>query len=186
MRKRRARRRAVGARAVPPVLALPNQRWSLDFVHDQMASGRRFRVLNIVDDVTRECLAAVPDTSISGLRVVRELAELIRQRGKPGMIVSDNGTELTCNAVLAWCSEARINWHYIAPGKPMQNGFVESFNGSFRDECLNETLFSSLTQARAAITAWKEDYNRNRPHSSLGNITPSEFAMKMAMEKQAA
>ena len=112
VRKRRSRRRAVGARAAPPVLALPNQRWSLDFVHDQMASGRRFRVLNIVDDVTRECLAAVPDTSISGRRVVRELAELIRHRGKPGMIVSDNGTELTCNAVLAWCSEAAINWHY--------------------------------------------------------------------------
>ncbi len=113
VRKRRARRRAVGARAAPPVRALPNQRWSLDFVHDQMASGRRFRVLNIVDDVTRECLAGVPDTSISGRRVVRELTELIRHRGKPGMIVSDNGTELTCNAVLAWCSEAAINWHYM-------------------------------------------------------------------------
>ncbi|MBU2337076.1 MAG: transposase, partial [Alphaproteobacteria bacterium] len=96
------------------------------------------------------------------------------------------GTEMTSMAILKWCQETTVEWHYIAPGKPMQNGFVESFNGSFRDECLNETLFSSLTQARAAITAWKEDYNRNRPHSSLGNITPSEFAIKMAMEKQAA
>ena len=94
-------------------------------MHDQMASGRRFRVLNVVDDVTRECLAAVPDTSISGRRVVRELTELIAQRGKPGMIVSDNGTELTSNAVLAWCGEIGVEWHYIAPGRPMQNGYVE-------------------------------------------------------------
>ena len=111
VRRRRSRRRAVGTRAPAPVLAFPNQRWSLDFVHDQMASGRRFRVLNVVDDVTRECLAAVPDTSISGRRVVRELTELIARRGKPGMIVSDNGTELTSNAVLAWW--ARSAWSGI-------------------------------------------------------------------------
>ena len=114
VRRRRSRKRAVGTRAPAPVLALPNQRWSLDFVHDQMASGRRFRVLNIVDDVTRECLRAVPDTSISGRRVVRELADLIAERGKPGMIVSDNGTELTSNAVLAWCGELGVEWHYRA------------------------------------------------------------------------
>lgn len=125
VRRRRSRKRAVGTRAPAPVLALPNQRWSLDFVHDQMASGRRFRVLNVVDDVTRECLAAVPDTSISGHRVVRELTRLIAQRGKPGMIVSDNGTELTSNAVLAWVAQIGVEWHYIAPGKPMQNGYVE-------------------------------------------------------------
>ena len=159
VRRRRNRRRAIGARAPAPVLALPNQRWSLDFVHDQMASGRRFRVLNVVDDVTRECLAAVPDTSISGRRVVRELTELIAKRGKPGMIVSDNGTELTSNAVLSWCGEIGVEWHYIAPGKPMQNGYVESFNGRMRDELLNETLFLSLDHARAEIAAWVEDYN---------------------------
>ena len=96
------------------------------------------------------------------------------------------GTELTSMAILKWCQDTRVDWHYIAPGKPMQNGFVESFNGSFRDECLNETLFSSLAEARTQITLWKEDYNRQRPHSSLGNITPEEFAMKMALEKQAA
>jgi transposase InsO family protein len=155
VRRRRSRRRAVGTRAPAPVLALPNQRWSLDFVHDQMASGRRFRVLNVVDDVTRECLAAVPDTSISGHRVVRELTELIVRRGKPGMIVSDNGTELTSNAVLAWCGEIGMEWHYIAPGKPMQNGFVESFNGRLRDECLNEHLFTSYNHARELIEAWR-------------------------------
>lgn len=122
VRRRRSRRRAMGTRAPAPVLALPNQRCSLDFVHDQMASGRRFRVLNVVDDVTKEWLAAVSDTSISGRRVVRELTELIARRGKPGMIVSDNGTELTSNAVLAWCGEIGVEWHYIAPGRPMQNG----------------------------------------------------------------
>ena len=153
VRRRRSRRRAVGTRAPAPVLALPNQRWSLDFVHDQMASGRRFRVLNVVDDVTRECLAAVPDTSISGRRVVRELTALIEQRGKPGMIVSDNGTELTSNAVLAWCGEVGVEWHYIAPGRPMQNGYVESFNGRMRDELLNETLFLSMAHARVEIAA---------------------------------
>lgn len=144
VRRRRSRRRAVWTRAPAPVLALPNQRWSLDFVHDQMASGRRFRVLNVVDDVTRECLAAVPDTSISGHRVVRELARLIALRGKPGMIVSDNDTELTSNAVLAWCGELGVEWHYIAPGRPMENGYIESFNGRMRDERLNETLFLSV------------------------------------------
>ncbi|MEZ5688913.1 MAG: IS3 family transposase [Caenibius sp.] len=161
------------------VLALPNQRWSLDFVHDQMASGRRFRVLNVVDDVTRECLAAVPDTSISGRRVVRELTALIEQRGKPGMIVSDNGTELTSNAVLAWCGEVGVEWHYIAPGRPMQNGYVESFNGRMRDELLNETLFLSMAHARVEIAAWVEDYNRERPHSSLGYATPAAFAAEL-------
>ncbi|MGY2986166.1 transposase InsO family protein [Bradyrhizobium sp. USDA 4508] len=111
-------------------------RWSLDFVHDQFANGRRFRILNIVDDVTKECLGAIPDTSISGRRVARELTTVVARRGKPGLIVSDNGTELTCNAMLAWCKETGIDRHFIAPGKPMQNGFVERFNGRMRDELL--------------------------------------------------
>jgi len=127
VRKRKARRRAVGTRAPILVEAKANARWSLDFVHDQFACGRRFRVLNIVDDVTRECLAAIPDTSISGRRVARELTMLIERRGKPGMIVSDNGTGLTSNAILAWSKDHKVEWHYIAPGKPMQNGYVESF-----------------------------------------------------------
>lgn len=159
VRRRRGRKRAVGARAPAPVLILPNQRWSLDFVHDQLATGRRFRVLNIVDDVTRECLRAVADTSISCRRVIRELATLTDERGPPKMIVSDNGTELTSNAVLTWSGDARIGWHYIAPGKPTQNGFVESFNGRMRDELLNETLFRSLAQSREIIAAWILDYN---------------------------
>ena len=184
VRRRKGRKRAVGTRTVPPVLALPNQRWSLDFVHDQLVTGRRFRVLNVVDDVTCECLAAVPDTSISGKRVVRELTALIAQRGKPGMIVSDNGTELTSNAVLQWCSDAKVEWHYTTPGKPTQNAFVESFNGRMRDELLNETLFMSLDHARTKIAIWADDFNTGRPHSSLGYATPAAFAAEL--EKQGA
>jgi len=176
VRKRRARRRAVGTRAPILVEARPNARWSLDFVHDQFACGRRFRVLNIVDDVTRECLGAIPDTSISGRRVARELTDIIAWRGKPGMIVSDNGTELTANAILVWCKDHKIDWHYIAPGKPMQNGYVESFNGRLRDELLNETLFHGLDHARAVIREWVEDYNTCRPHSSIGYRTPAAYA----------
>ncbi|MCQ0970120.1 IS3 family transposase [Paracoccus sp. TK19116] len=179
VRKRKARRKALGTRAPILMEARPNARWSLDFVHDQFACGRRFRVLNIVDDVTRECLAAIPDTSISGRRVARELTALIEPRGKPCMIVSDNGTELTSNAILKWCAEHRVEWHYIAPGKPMQNGFVESFNGRMRDEFLNETLFRNLSHARALIAQWVTDYNTERPHSALGYQTPAGFALHL-------
>jgi len=186
VRKRGGRKRALGTRRPMVLPCRANERWSLDFVSDAFTDGRKFRVLAVIDDFSRECLALVADTSLSGLRVTRELDVLVKQRGKPITIVSDNGTELTSIAVLRWCQETSVEWHYIAPGKPMQNGFVESFNGSLRDECLNETLFSSLSEARTEITKWKEDYNRERPHSSLGNMTPIEFAMKMVLEKQAA
>jgi putative transposase len=136
-------------------------------------------VLNVVDDVTRECLAAIPDTSISGRRVARELTALIERRGKTGMIVSDNGTELTSNAILKWCAEHKIEWHYVAPGKPMQNGFVESFNGRMRDEFLNETLFRNLAHAREFTAAWVTDDNTARPHSALGYQTPAGFALHL-------
>ena len=176
VRKRRARRRAVGARAPILIEARPNARWSLDFVHDQFAYGRRFRILNVVNDVTRECLAAIPDTSIPGRRVARELTALIDRRGKPSMIVSDNGTEFTCNAMLTWSEDNQIAWHFIAPGKPMQNGFCESFNGRMRDELLNETLYFGLDHARTKIAAWAHDYNSHRPHSSLGYLTPAAYS----------
>ena len=136
VRKRKRRKRAIGVRAPLLVEARPNARWSLDFVHDQMVNGRRFRILSVVDDVTHECLAAIPDTSISGHRVARELTALIERRGRPGLIVSDNGTELTSHAIFAWAKDQRIEWHYIMPGKPMQNRYVESFNGKMRDELL--------------------------------------------------
>jgi putative transposase len=180
VRKRRARRRAVGARAPILVEARANALWSLDFVHDQFACGRRFRILNVVDDVTRECLGAIPDTSISGRRVARELTTIIERRGKPGMIVSDHGTEFTSNTMLAWAQDNRITWHFIAPGKPMQNGFCESFNGRMRDELLNETLFRGLDHARAKIANWADDYNHQRPHSSLGYKTPAAYAKTLS------
>ena len=126
--------------------------------------------------MTRECLAAIPDTSISGKRVARELTVLITGRGKPQMIVSDNGTEFTSNAILGWAKDHGIKWHYIAPGKPMQNGYIESFNGRMRDELLNESLFLDLDQARQLIAAWIADYNIARPHSSLGYKTPTAYA----------
>lgn len=186
VRRRGGRKRALGTRRPLARPARSNERWSLDFVSDAFTDGRRFRILAVVDDFSRECLALVADTSLSGLRVVRELDAIIARRGRPGTIVSDNGTELTSMAVLRWCQETTVEWHYIAPGKPMQNGFVESFNGRLRDELLNETLFSSLAEARSAITDWKEDYNNHRPHSALGNVPPAEFAMKIRLEKQAA
>ncbi len=176
VRRRGGRKRAIGTRAPMMIPMRPDERWSLDFVADQMTDGRRFRMLAIVDDCTRECLALVADTSLSGVRVARELDRLLAERGRPKMIVSDNGSEFTSNAILGWADAARVEWHYIAPGKPMQNGFIESFNGRLRDELLNETLFSSLTQARAALARWQLDYNTARPHSKLGWQTPTAFA----------
>ena len=176
VRRRGGRKRAIGTRAPMTVPVLPNDRWSLDFVSDQMTDGRRFRILTVVDDCTRECLALVVDTSLSGARVARELDRLVAERGKPKMVVSDNGSEFTSNAILTWADQSRIAWHYIAPGKPMQNAFIESFNGRLRDELLNETLFTSLAQARVALGCWRSDYNDARPHSQLGWQTPSEFA----------
>ena len=178
VRKRKGRKRAIGVRAPLLVEAKPNARWSLDFVHDQMANGRRFRILNVVDDITHECLATIPDTSISGHRVARELTALLERRGRPGLIVSDNGTEFTSHAIFTWAKDQRIEWHYIMPGKPMQNGYVESFNGKMRDELLNETLFFSLNQAREAVAEWVEDYNTERPHSSLAYETHAAYAAK--------
>ena len=176
VRKRGGRKRALGTRRPLTLPEGPNQRWSLDFVSDSLVCGRRFRMLCVIDDYTRECLALVADTSLSGSRVARELDHLIALRGKPRTVVSDNGTELTSSAILRWSQERRVEWHYIAPGKPMQNGFVESFNGRLRDECLNEILFTSLPHARSVLATWKEDYNTVRPHSKLGGKTPAEIA----------
>ncbi len=186
VRRRGGRKRAMGTRAPIILPQGPNQRWSLDFVSDQFLDGRRFRVLAVVDDCTRECLALVADTSLSGLRVARELDRLVVERGKPRTIISDNGTELTSNAILAWADEGRIDWHYIAPGKPVQNAFIESFNGRLRDEFLNETLFRSLPQAREALEAWRRDYNTNRPHSRLGWLTPATYAATFTLAAKAA
>ena len=186
VRRRGGRKRALGTRRPMLLPDAPNIRWSLDFVSDALTDGRRFRVLPVVDDYGRECLALVADTSLSGHRVVRELDAVIARRGSPAMVVSDNGTELTSMAILSWCQRTGVEWHYIAPGKPMQNGFVESFNRRFRDELLNETLFSTIGEARQRIRAWQDDHNHHRPHSGLGNMTPAEFIAMKGLEMRAA
>lgn len=175
VRRRRARRRIAVARTRIPRPDGPNSRWSLDFMHDQLADGRRFRVLNIIDDVTKECLAAIPDTSLSGKRVVRELAALIDRRGPPRAIVSDNGTEFTSTAVLAFTQARKL--------KPTQNAFSESFQGRMRDECLNEHLFFSMNHARAVIAGWATDYNTRRPHSAIGYKTPAAYAAALTPQR---
>jgi putative transposase len=143
-----------------------------------LTDGRRFRVLVVVDDFTRECLALVVDTSISGRRVAGELDAIVAARKRPLMIVSDNGTELTSHAILHWQEDRGVGWHYFAPGKPVQNAIVESLNGRFRDECLNEHVFRGLQTARRIIEAWRLDYNACRPHTSLGGLAPDEFAAR--------
>ncbi len=182
VRRRGGRKRAVGTRRPIETPLKVNQRWSLDFVSDQMTDGRRFRILTVIDNCTRECLALVADTSLSGGRVARELDLIISQRGRPDTIVSDNGTEYTSNAILSWADETGVGWHYIAPGKPQQNGMNESFNGRLRDELLNETLFRSLPHARAVLEVWRRDYNELRPHSKLGWMTPKDYASTLSGE----
>jgi putative transposase len=184
VRRRNGRKRALGTRSPMALPQGPNQRWSLDFLSDTLIDGRRFRILAVVDDFTRECLALVADTSLSGQRVVRELDIIIIGRGRPASIVSDNGTEFTSMAMLRWAQQEQIAWHYIAPGKPTQNAFVESFNGRLRDELLNETLFTSLAHAREALADWRSDFNTVRPHSGVGGLTPAIYAGQVASQMQ--
>ncbi|ARW18457.1 Insertion element IS407 uncharacterized 31.7 kDa protein (plasmid) [Komagataeibacter europaeus] len=176
VRKHGGRKRAMGTRSPMMLPDGPNQRWSLDFVSDALNNGRRFRVLTVVDDYTRECLALVADTSLPGERLGRELDRIGEQRGFPMMIVRDNRTEMTSNAIEAWQEKRSVLWHYIAPGNPQQNGFIESFNRRFRDECLNEHLFRNLAHARSVIKGLRPDHNAVRPHTSLGGMTPEVFA----------
>ena len=183
VRRRRGRKRALGTRTPMPVPARPNELWVLDFVADQLVCGRRFRILAIYDVCIRRCLAAVADFSLSGRRVARELDRLIAVHGKPKVIGSDNGTELTSNAILAWTADSGVDWHYIDPGKPVQNAFIESFNGRLRDEFLNETTFTSLAQAKAVLEEWRRDYNTVRPHSSIGWLTPDAYAARFIEQR---
>ncbi len=178
VKRRRGRKRARGTRTPMPSAPCVNARWSLDFVSDSFGASRKFRILTVIDDCTRECLCLVADTSLSGARVARELSALIRVYGKPGCIVSDNGTEFTSRAILKWADEKEVPWHYIDPGKPQQNAFIESFNGSLRDELLNEEIFDSLDDARRKLALWRYDYNTVRPHSSLANQTPQQARRK--------
>lgn len=168
VRRRRGRKRARASRTPMPVPLAPGVRWSMDFVSDTFGASRKFRILAINDDCCRENLCLVADTSIFGARVARELDTLTRLYGKPACIVSDNGSEFTSRAILEWAGNNKVEWHYIDPGKPQQNGFIESFNGSLRDELLNEELFDSLADARRKLAIWRYDYNNVRPHSSSG------------------
>ena len=182
--KRGGQKRALGQRIIPMPLNRSNQEWSLDFVHDALADGRRIRLLTVVDDFTRESLKIVVDTSLSGQRVREELTELLETRGMPERIISDNGTEFTSTAILKWCHEKDVRWDYIQPGKPYQNGYIESFNGKLRDECLNENWFAGLKEAKRLVEEWGEEYNERRPHSSLGGRTPAEAAKEDVLQRE--
>ena len=179
VRKRR-RKRCAGVPRLPlPAPTAANQVWSLDFMADTLSSGRKLRTLNVTDDYTRECLAIEVDTSLPGARVVRVLERLVGERGRPRQIRTDNGPEFAGRELDQWCFAQSVEHHFIQPGKPMQNGYIESFNGKFRDECLNENWFVSLSDARQIIEPWRRYYNQERPHSALGYRTPEEFATEM-------
>lgn len=157
-----------------------NELWAMDFVSDSMTGGRKLKILTIIDCYSRECLGLVVDTSIGGVRVARTLEEIGANRGYPKQIMSDNGPEFTGSALDAWAYSRDAKLHFIEPGKPTQNGYIESFNGKFRDECLNDNWFVSLDDARQVVEEWRRDYNEERPHSALDNLTPAEFAAKGA------
>jgi putative transposase len=150
----------------------------MDLMSDSLSTGRRFRVLTIVDDYSRECPTLEVDTSINGVRVVRTLDRLAQERGLPRFITVDNGPEFAGKALDEWAYRKGVTLNFIEPGKPVENAYIESFNGKFRDECLNENWFMSLFEAREIVENWRMDYNQERPHSSLGNLTPREFAQK--------
>ena len=179
VRRRKRKRIAVPRQPMSPPQAA-NERWSMDFVHDALHDGRRIRLLNVVDDCTRESLAIEVDTSLPGTRVIEVLERLADLRGLPRAIVADNGPEFAGRALDLWAHERGVAIDFIRPGKPVDNAFVESFNGRLRDECLNENWFQSLGEARDVIENWREDYNQVRPHRSLGGRTPSEYARALS------
>jgi putative transposase len=176
IRRRKRKRVAVPPRGIPASSSKRGEVWAMDFMQDVLADGRRFRVLNIMDAVSRECLAIEVDTSLPGQRVVRSLDHLIAVYGRPKRIVVDNGPEFAGQALDAWAHVHQVTLDFIEPGKPTQNAHIESFNGKFRDECLNLHWFRSLPHARQIITDWKEDYNTKRPHSALNHLAPSVYA----------
>lgn len=182
--KRRQRKRLVRSGQQQMMASAPNQQWAIDFVHDRLASGRTIRVLTVVDTFTRECLALEVDSCLPSQRVTRTLDAIIFERGRPESIRMDNGSELTSRHFLAWGVDRRISLNYIQPGKPVQNAYAESFNGKLRDECLNTNWFVNLWEARRRIHLWRDEYNNQRPHSSLGYLTPYEFAKDFGRRKK--
>ena len=180
VRRRKRKQVAASPRQAMAIPTRANERWSIDFMADTLADGRTFRTFNVVDDFTREALAIEVGRSIPGERVVRVLERVSKARGLPRAIVLDNGPEFTSRVLDQWAYRCQVELRFIQPGKPVQNAFVESFNGKFRDECLNASWFVSLADAIRAIAAWRLDYNRHRPHSALGGLTPEEFAQQKA------
>lgn len=179
--KRKKRKTAYKRKEKPASPSRVNDRWSMDFVHDVTAEGRKLRALNVIDDCTRECLWIEVDTSLGGERVTRVLDNLLDLRGKPERLVMDNGPEFTGHKLDQWAYENGVLLDFIEPGKPQQNGYVESFNGKFRDECLNEHWFIDMDDAREIIEEWRVDYNEQRPHSSLNYMAPAEFAAHLPL-----
>lgn len=169
-------KRAVHLRVGLPAATHPNQRWSMDFVSDRLANGRWFRILTVVDQYTRECLCVYADRSQTGEKVVEQMQHLVAQRGVPESITTDNGSEFAGRAMETWAYQAGVKLDFIRPGKPVENGYIESFNGRLRDECLNGEVFFTLTDAREKLGRWRRDYNQQRPHSALADRTPEEFA----------
>jgi putative transposase len=178
-RRKRKRVARVISRRIVEVPKRPNERWSMDFVHDSLVTGRSFKVLTIVDDFSKESPVIAPGFSMSGHHVAELLERLHFERRLPREIVMDNGPEFTSLALDQWAHQHGVHLRFIKPGRPVENCFIESFNGRFRDECLNENWFLSLEDARRKIEAWRVDYNTTRPHSSLGQLTPEEFLSQM-------
>lgn len=184
VRKRKRVRRAASERVPLTVASRVNEVWSMDFVSDSLANGRRIKCLTVADDFTHECVDIAVDYGISGQYVTRLLDQAAIFRGYPAAVRTDNGPEFTCRAFIAWAQAHGVRHILIQPGRPMQNGYIESFNGKFRDECLNEHWFQTLPQARSEIASWRQDYNEVRPHSSLGRIPPAEFAQRHRTKNQ--
>lgn len=185
-RRRRKRRRSAVPRPVRPALAGPNERWALDFVHDTLSTGRQFRCLTVLDEYSREALAIHVAQSIPAPDVIAVLETLRRERGLPAVLITDNGSEFTSRAFDAWAYSRAVKLDFIQPGKPTQNAFIESFNGTFRDDCLNLHWFTSIGRARVTIETWRNDYNHVRPHGSLGELTPAEFLAGTTEERDHA
>ncbi len=178
MRQKARKKRKAVARVVPDRPTRPNERWAMDFVHDRFADGRSFRVLTVVDIFDRQSLVLEASGGFTGKAVAEVLDRVAKQRGYPALITVDNGTEFTSKALDAWAFEHEVRLDFIRLGKPTENGFIESFNGRLRDECLNVEIFQNLDDAKRKLMAFRLDYNRVRPHSSLGNLPPSEYAAR--------
>ena len=186
VRRKKRKRRGATLRVILPPPTRPGQRWSVDFMGDTLISGRCFRTFNVVDDYSRECLAIEVDFSLPARRVVRVLERLVEVRGRPEVIVLDNGPEFGGAELDAWAYRAGTRLHFITPGRPVENAYIESFNGKVRDECLNENWFLDLDDAKTKIASYLDDYNRVRPHSSLDNMTPAEFTHSFTRLAQSA